>query len=486
MKNLSEIKSKEFQSLPVKVLQFGEGNFLRAFADWYIEKANRMGVFNGRVLIAKPTDRGSAKQLTAQNCFYTVLSRGRDGGKIIEDSDVISSVSECISCYDDCGRLLASAESPEISVVISNTTEAGIVYNNGEKLSDFPYVSFPAKLTAVLYHRYKTLGRGSGLLILPVELIENNGKALLNCVLRYADDWKLGDDFINYLTDDCKFCSTLVDRIVTGFPSDEYESITKKLGYEDNLLVACEPYHSWIIEGREEWKNIFPVHLADSSVVWTNDLSAYRERKVKILNGAHTMSAPAAYLCGFDIVRDMMRNPYFSAYIKKGLFNEILPTLKLPYDESKAFADAVFERFDNPFIDHRLLDISLNSVSKYKTRCLPSVLDYKEMTGKLPKVLIFSLAALLVFYNGAYDENGDFYAERNGIKYRIRDSRAVTDFFYDAYKSEDVVGKVLSNRDFWDVDLTEIDGMYNAVRHYFDILEKQSIKNAVKRLVADE
>ena len=237
-------------SLPVKVLQFGEGNFLRAFADWYIEMANRKNVFNGRILIAKPTNRGSVERFNNQKCFYTVLSQGIEDGETAENADVISSVADCISCYDDCDKLLLCAESTDLKVVISNTTEAGIVYVSGERFSDFPDVSFPAKLTAFLYRRFIKLGFGSGLLILPVELIENNGKVLKKCVLKYSEDWNLGDDFKNYVENDCKFCSTLVDRIVTGFPDNEYKKIIEKLGYEDNLLVACEPYHCWIIEGK--------------------------------------------------------------------------------------------------------------------------------------------------------------------------------------------------------------------------------------------
>lgn len=483
MINICEAENKKYQQLPEKVLQFGEGNFLRAFADWYVEKANEKNLFSGRVVIAKPTNRGTTHRLSAQNCFYTVVSRGRENGCVIENTDVISSVSRIISCYDDFDELLSVSESPDLSVVISNTTEAGIVYVKGEMPENAPYVSFPAKLTVCLYNRFKKLGFGSGPLILPVELIEDNGRVLKQCVLNYAEEWKLEKDFIQYLNDDCKFCSTLVDRIVTGFPAEEFEKLSSGLGYEDNLLVACEPYHSWIIEGRKEWKEIFPVYKIDGSVVWTDALPVYRERKVKILNGAHTMSVLAAYLGGYDIVRDMMHNDLFNNYIRKGLLEEIIPTINLPKEECEAFAAAVLERFDNPFINHKLLDISLNSVSKFKARCLCSVLDYKNLTGKLPEILVFGLAALIVFYNGRYDENGDFVGTRAGEKYLIQDLREVTDFFEAAYQTGDVVQAVLSNKKFWDIDLTETDGLYNMVKDYFEDINHLGIIRAVKKVV---
>lgn len=486
MKNITELNINTLKELPEKILQFGEGNFLRAFADDFIDELNQSNVFNGSIVIAKPTNRGNLDKFNNQNCLYTVAKRGMLNGKIVERYNIISSVSRCLSCYSDYDKLCEFVESPELKVIISNTTEAGIVYVPGEALSDAPNFSFPAKLTTFLHRRYKALGFGSGPLILPVELIENNGEVLKSCVLKYALDWDLEADFISYINDDCKFCSTLVDRIVTGFPTDDYENISYQLGYNDNLLVSCEPYNSWIIEGSKEWKNIFPIHSTSANVLWTDNILPYRTRKVRILNGTHTMSVLAAYLCGINIVRDMMSSTLFLKYIKKGLFDEIIPTIDLPENELRDFAGSVLERFNNPFIDHRLLDISLNSVSKFRARCLDTIYDYEKIFKSSPDILSFSLAALIAFYNGKYDENGNFFGVRNEEKYYIMDSKEVTDFFENAYKSDDVVKAVLKNKSLWDADLTEITGFYNKVKSAFNDINQIGMVCAVEKVVSNE
>ncbi|MDD6728610.1 MAG: tagaturonate reductase [Eubacteriales bacterium] len=474
--------SKNFKDLPIKVLQFGEGNFLRAFADWYIQKADEKGVFNSKVVMAQPTPHGRADFLNSQDCFYTVALMGRENGQVVESYDRISCVSHCINTFDDYKSLVEIAVSSDLQVVISNTTEAGIAYNESDKFEDVPDVTYPGKLTALLYERFKK--NGSGLLILPVELIENNGDVLKKYVLQYASLWQLGDDFCDYINNECKFCSTLVDRIVTGFPKNDYDKITQKLGYDDKLITVCEPYNSWIIQGNPQWAELFPIHKAGLNITWCDDITPYRTRKVRILNGAHTMSVLAGYLAGFDIVRDMMQDELFSRYINKGLA-QVKKTIDLPEKELDAFAAAVLDRFDNPFIDHRLLDISLNSVSKFKARCLPSLLDYVKLTGELPSVICFGLSALIAFYNGTYD--GEiFVGHRDGNDYIIKDSKEVTDYFDKAYKTDDVVKAVLENKDFWDIDLTEIDGLYDTVKSYFDSINSLGMKEAVRRAVCGE
>lgn len=482
MENICDIYNKEFSSLPERVLQFGEGNFLRAFADWYIQKANDKGVFNGRAVIAQPTPHGRADFLNEQNSFYTVAVRGRENGKIVNSFDRISCVSRCINTFTDYQSLVDVAVSPDLQVIISNTTEAGIVYKENEKLSDAPNVTYPAKLTALLYERFKNGEKG--VLVLPVELIEDNGAVLKKYVLRYADDWSLGDDFKNYINNECSFCSTLVDRIVTGFPKNDYNKITEELGYDDKLITVCEPYNSWIIQGDKALSEIFPLHKAGLNVIWCDDIKPYRTRKVRILNGAHTMSVLAAYHTGFDIVRDMMQDSLFNAYVKKGL-DQIMVTIDMPKAELVSFADAVLDRFDNPFIDHKLLDISLNSVSKFKARCLYTLLDYVEITGKLPTILCFGLAALIYFYNGRLIYDG-FVGERNGQVYEIKDSCDVCVCFVSAYETDDVVKAILENKELWDTDLTEISGLYDLVKKYFDDINALGMKEAVKKVVEDE
>lgn len=468
MENISAVYEKKFAMLPEKVLQFGEGNFLRAFADWYIELSNRSGIFNGSVVIAKPTSRKAKLDFEKQNCVYTVAVRGRENGRVVEKYDVITSVSRFISAYDNYNELIEIAKSSDLEIIISNTTEAGIVYVENERLEAAPDFSYPAKLTALLYERFKALGFGSGLLILPVELIENNGTELKKCVLKYAADWKLGADFEAYIDKDCKFCSTLVDRIVTGFPDKDYPQLSSRLGYEDNLLVACEPYHSFIIEGEKEWQEIIPIHKISNHVKWVNDISPYRERKVRILNGAHTMSVLAASLCGFDIVRDMINDKVFNQYIRKGLFNEIIPTLDLPSEELEAFAVSVLERFDNPFIDHKLLDIALNSVSKFRARCLGSIIDYTDRFKKAPEILSFALAALI-----------EFYIEKTDI---VRDSEAVIQAFDNAGNSDNAVLCIMKDSSLWGMDLTEISGLYEAVLCAYNDIRKIGMSKAVEKV----
>lgn len=482
MKNICDIYNKEFSSLPEKVLQFGEGNFLRAFVDWYIQKADEKGIFNGSVVIAQPTSHGRADFLNQQKSFYTVAVRGRENGRVVDSYDRISCVSRCINTFTDYQSLIDVAVSPDLQVIISNTTEAGIVYKENEKLSDAPNVTYPAKLTALLYERFKKGEKG--VLVLPAELIEDNGAVLKKYVLRYADDWSLGEDFKNYINNECNFCSTLVDRIVTGFPKNDYNKITEELGYDDKLITVCEPYNSWIIQGDESLSEIFPIHKAGLNVIWCDDIKPYRTRKVRILNGAHTMSVLAAYHAGFDIVRDMMQDSLFSAYVKKGL-EQVMVTIDMPKDELASFADAVLDRFDNPFINHKLLDISLNSVSKFKARCLYTLLDYVEITGKLPTILCFGLSALIHFYNGRYVD-GAFVGERNGLSYEIKDSKDVCDFFEQAYATEDVVKSVLENESFWDADLTKVSGLYDLVKKYFDDINAFGMMEAVKKVVEDE
>lgn len=480
---ISDNIENDFSELPVGVLQFGEGNFLRAFADWYINRANKSGVLNLSVVIVKPTASKPSEYFYSQNYRYTVIQRGRTDNGVVDESEIITSVSDFVCVYDEYEKFLNYAKCKTLKVIISNTTEAGIVYNNGEKLEDAPCFSYPAKLCSFLYERYKCLGKGSGLLILPVELIENNGKELKSCVLAYANDWNLEIGFINYIENDCKFCSTLVDRIVTGFPKHDYADYVNRLGYDDKLLVVCEPYNSWIIEGKEEWKDIFPIYKISDNIKWVSDISPYRERKVKILNGAHTLSVTSAYLAGYDIVRDMMHDELFSSFIKKTLKNEIMPTIDLDISELSYFAQSVFNRFDNPFIDHSLLDISLNCVSKYRARCLPSAIQYIEKFGKSPCGLAFSLAALITFYDGKFNENGEFVSFRNSKEYLIRDTKEVCKAFENAHKSENTVECILSDISLWSVDLTDYSEFFEDVKKYYKDICENGVADALNKVV---
>ncbi len=482
---INDVKKKVHGVLPEKVLQIGEGNFLRAFADWMIDRANTAGIFDGSVVLCQPIESGMADMINAQDGIYTLLMRGINNGRIIKQAEVITSVSRCINPYKNYDSLIEIAKSPELKVIISNTTEAGIAYYEGDNLSDRPPASFPAKMAVILYERYKEFRgkKGKGLLILPVELIDRNGDNLKSCVLRYADKWDLGQDFINWLEKENCFANTLVDRIVTGYPKNEIKEISEELGYEDNILVTSELFHLWVIETPVEWSTVLPLNKAGLNVIWTDNVTPYRTRKVRILNGAHTISVLAAYLNGYDIVTEMMKDEVFVKYLRTFIWKEIIPTSPLPEEDMNNFAKAVLERFSNPFIKHRLIDISLNSVSKFKARCLPSLFDYIEKMNKLPSVLLFGMAALILFYRGTLID-GKYIGSRATGTYEIRDDADILEFFMDAWKSPDtVVRNTLKNKNMWGLDLTEIDGICEIVDKYLSSIINDGVQIAIDTML---
>jgi tagaturonate reductase len=482
MRNICEISDKTFGDLPEKVLQIGEGNFLRAFAEWIIETGNRQGVLSTSVLVCQPIEKGNCDLINAQSGIYTVYMRGISKNAVFEDMQKITCISRCINPYREYEDLLEAARSEDLEVIISNTTEAGIAYKEGDRLTDTPPSSYPAKLTALLYERFSVFpSKDKGVLILPVELIDDNGAKLKSIVLRYAKEWELGDEFISWLEEGCYFANTLVDRIVTGFPADEYAEICAKMGYEDKLLVTCEPYLFWAIQCPKEWAEKFPIDKLGFNIIFADDISPYRERKVRILNGAHTLSVLAAFLTGHEFVIDMMRDGFFSEFIRKAIFSEIIPTLSLPEKELVSFAESVLDRFSNHFIKHRLHDISLNSVSKFKARCLPSLLKYKEIKGALPDKLCFSLAALIRFYKCRFEDGKYLGKDDSGREYEIRDGEDVKEFMRSAWESGDAAKAVLSNISFWDMDLTEIQGLEEKVRGYLIDIESLGIRKALEK-----
>lgn len=443
----------------IKVLQIGEGNFLRAFVEHFIELSNEKGVFDGKVAICQP--RKNTKVINAlkeQNGEYNILLRGRLDGEVINDVKHIDCIEKCINTVGEYEELKKTFCLDSLQIVVSNTTEAGICFDENDRFENSPNISFPGKITVLLFERYKT--SKSGLVFLPVELIENNGTELKKCIIKYAKLWNLESSFIDYIENECSFCNTLVDRIVTG--KAEYKN--------DNCAVACEPYASWLAEADEKAKSIIPFEKVDMGFKFVKSIIPYRERKVKILNGVHTMSVLAAYNAGFTIVRDMVNDDLFKAYINKGLSEEILKTIDLDKDELNSFASSVLERFNNPFIDHKLLDISLNSVAKFKARCLCSILDYYKKFGKTPNVLSFAFAALI-----------NFYEDYQNKDYPVNDVESVMEFFADNH--ENIVFDTLSNIDFWGEDLTNIDNLYEKVKAHFDNIKNLGVKKAMEIVV---
>lgn len=374
---------------PERVIQFGEGGFLRGFVDWMLQKVNDSSDFNGSVVVVQPIEQGLCDMLSAQDCVYTHVIRGVEG----VDKTVVDVISRCVKPYEDFGAYLALAENPDFRFVVSNTTESGIVFSADDKLTDTPPKTFPAKVTLLLKRRFE-LGLG-GFIFLPCELIDRNGDNLKKCVLQYAELWGLGNDFTEWVEKENVFTNTLVDRINTGFPRGE----DLGLGYEDNLLNTSEFFHLWVIETEHDLESELPFASAGLNVIVTKDkLEMYRTRKVRILNGAHTSLVPYAMLEGFDTVKSCIDDPKMREHIRSCVFDEIIPTLDLPHDELVDYANSVLERFANPYIKHYLSAISLNSVSKFKVRVLPSILEYIKRYDKMPKTLVFSLAKLIEFY----------------------------------------------------------------------------------------
>lgn len=463
---------------PEKVMQFGEGNFLRAFVDDFIDIANEKAGYNGKVVLIQPIGQGLTDLVNAQEGLYTLYLRGSEKGRKVDDKRVISAVSRCLNPYRDWDDVLALAKSPDLELVVSNTTEAGIVHENESKFDQVPPISFPAKLTRVLYERY-TAGL-PGLTILSCELIDNNGKELLKCVNQYIDDWGLDAGFRAWINEKNLFCSTLVDRIVPGRIRDpeEVKALAAANGYDDPLTDVGEVFGFWAIEGPAELEDRLPFKKAGVPVSVVPDVTPYKKRKVRILNGAHTGFVLGAYLAGFDIVRDCMHDDTVLGFMNKMLYEEVIPTLPLDKDDLMNFASAVQDRFNNPFVNHELMSISLNSTSKWRARNMPSLLDYIQINGKLPACLTMSLAAYIAFYSNdiqALTDSGLVCRRAKGNEYTVSDDRWALEFYW-AHKddsTEDLVHAVLTNTDMWGQDLTAISGFETAVAQDLALIRKE-------------
>lgn len=474
------------QEYPEKVLQFGEGNFLRAFVDWQIEQLNQNTDFNGSVVVVQPIEKGLVDQLNEQDGLYTLYLEGMKDGKPVSEHMLIQSISRGLKLETQYDEYLAVAENPALRFIFSNTTEAGIAFNDKDQLTDRPQASFPGKLTAFLYHRYQTFqgDRDKGCIIIPCELIDRNGEKLKELILKYAELWNLEDGFVNWLHEANTFCNSLVDRIVPGFPKDKIEKINEELKYQDNLVVVGEQYYLWVIEGPEWIRKEFPVDQANlTNTLFVDDMTPYRTRKVRILNGAHTAMTPVAYLYGLDTVREAVEHPVTGKFINELVFEEIVPILDQPKEELISYAHDVLDRFLNPFIKHYLIDIALNSTSKYKTRNLPSLIDYLKQKDHLPKRLVFSLAALILFYEG---KRGDETID-------LADDAHVLDVFTSAWNQFngtkesmlELATKILSDESCWGENLNELPGLTELVADYLFDMKTKGIVQTLEEQVAN-
>ncbi len=468
-----------YRSYPEKVLQFGEGNFLRCFVDWMFHQLNQKGNFNGSVVAVQPIAKGMVDLLNEQNGLYTIYLRGLKNGKAESTHETVDVISRGINPYEDFAAYLQTAENPEMRYVISNTTEAGITYSETDEPTDAPPASFPGKLTVWLYRRFQAM-RGDtskGVHIIPCELIEKNGDNLKSAVLKLAQRWNYEPAFTAWLNEACSFSNTLVDRIVPGYPKERMGEITAELGYEDKQVVEGEPFHLWVIEAPASLQQELPFPSIGLDVKYVTDITPYRTRKVRILNGAHTVLVPVAYLYGIDTVREAVEDSVVGEFLREAIFEEIIPTLDLPKEELEQFAGEVIDRFRNPYIKHQLMSIALNSWSKFETRVLPSVLEYRQRTGTIPQRLAFSLAATIAFYKG----------KRGDETIALNDDAAMLALLKSAWESADgsdesirqVVATVLGYQKNWKRNLNEIEGLPEAVTSHLINIEKHGIAKAI-------
>ena len=470
-----------------KVLQFGEGNFLRAFVDYFIDLMNEKASFDGKIVVVQPIDQGLADMINEQDGLFTLFLRGRENGKKVNNKRVISSIKRCINPYKDYDEYMKNAENADLRFIVSNTTEAGITYDSSCKFDDKPASSFPAKVCQFLYKRYE-LGL-KGFIILNCELIDHNGDELKRIVNLHIDDWGLGKDFKDWVNNENYFCSTLVDRIVTGYPRNEAEDICKELGYEDKLLDTAETFGFWVIEGPQKIYDEFPVKEAglDSNIIIVDDHMPYKQRKVRILNGAHTSMVLGAYLAGQNIVRDCMNDEVIKGFMNKVIYDEVIPTLDLPKEDLLDFAEKVTDRFNNPYVDHLLLSISLNSTSKWAARVMPTLLEYVKRFNKLPKAVTMSFAFYIKFYHNAakvLNENS-LTGKRGNDTYEVKDDKWVLEF-YNNLKDVDntkLAQEVISNEKMWGDKLKNLDGFYDEVVKDLDTIDKIGTYEAMKGIL---
>lgn len=466
--------------MPEKVIQFGEGNFLRAFVDWIIWNMNQKTDFNGAVVIVQPIEKGMVDWLNAQDCLYHVNLQGRENGEPVNTLERIDVISRALNPYTQNAAFMALADQPEIRFVISNTTEAGIAFDPNCKLEDAPAASYPGKLVQLLYRRYQTFSgdKTKGLIIFPCELIFQNGHELKDCIYKYIDLWNLGTDFRKWFEEACGVYATLVDRIVPGFPRKEIAEIQEKISYRDNLVVQAEAFHLWVIEAPKEIDREFPADKAGLHVLFVPSEEPYHRRKVTLLNGPHTVLSPVAFLSGVDIVRDACHHPVISQYIHKVQFDELMHTLDLPIEELEKFARDVLERFDNPYVDHQVTSIMLNSFPKFQTRDLPGVKTFLKRKGELPKGLVFGLAAIITYYQGGKREDG--------TEIRPDDDPKITALLKELWATGDtqkVADGVLSAEFIWKENLNEIPGLNTMVKLFLDLIKSVGMLEAVRSIL---
>jgi len=479
---------KQVIKRPDRVIQFGEGNFLRAFVDYIIDCSNEARVSDCGITVVKPIEYGTFERFNKQDNLYTVILRGIKNGETSVEKQIVTSISKTVDPFTQFDEYNALMEKEDYRFFVSNTTEAGIVFSADDKLEDKIPSTFPAKVTKLLLQRY-TYFKGDyskGFIFLPVELIEKNGDNLKKCILQYCDLWNLDAGFKSWINDANIFCNTLVDRIVSGYPKSEEETMWQDFGYRDELMVTAEPFGFWAI-GSEKIELVKKgLHLKSGvEIVMAEDIEPYKQRKVRILNGAHTATVMGGYLCGKDIVEECMHDDVIRNYMLSCIYDEIIPNINLDKKVLNDFADSVVERFKNPFIKHKLLDICLNSTSKWKARVMPSFVDYYNSEGAIPKLLTLSFAMYIAFYKGLKKDEEGYYNLRNGQRYKVFDDEYVLETYRQNgdNNSDEIIKIIMTDKNLWDMDLTEFDGFYEAVCSYVYEFEKYGVKAVIAKVM---
>lgn len=483
---LNRKNATKAQIYPTRILQFGEGNFLRAFTDWIVNKMNKEIDFNTGIDVVQPLPGGIVNKLNEQDGLYHVYLKGIKNGEPVKEFSLIDCINEGINPYTEFEKYEKSILNPDLRFVFSNTTEAGIVMENTDTQEMKPQKSFPAKVTSLLFKRF-TKFEGAidkGLIFFACELIDKNGDTLKKYVLEHAENWKLGNDFTEWVNNSCAFCNTLVDRIVPGFPKEEISKIQQEIGFDDNMVVVGEYFHFWVIEAPDWVQKEFPASKAGLDVKFVKDMTRFREQKVQVLNGCHTGSYAVSYLSGLETVREAFEHLEVGSFMKELVYDEVLPVLDGTEKELKSFAHKILERFRNPYIRHLWQSIALNAMSKWETRNLPSLLNYYEAHNMLPQKLVFSLAAMIAYFKG----------EANGVIYPVQDDKWIIDFYKQAWAEcdgrpisiQELVIKVLSLDKIWKRNLNEIPNLTISVTCYLFLIQQVGMKRAVKAVLSEK
>ena len=479
MERLNRKSAPQAKQYTEKVIQFGEGNFLRAFIEWIIWKTNQKTDFNGSVVVVQPIEKGMVSWLNEQDGLYHLNLQGLQNGEPVNSLDLIDVISRGLNPYEDFEAYLKLAEQPEIRFVISNTTEAGIAFDPACKLDDKPASSYPGKLTQLLYRRFQFFkgDASKGLIIFPCELIFENGKHLKECIRQYIKLWNLGEEFSAWFENACGVYSTLVDRIVPGYPRDTAAELCERAGYDDHLLDKAEIFHLWVIEAPKEVAAEFPADKAGLHVLFVPSEAPYHERKVTLLNGPHTVLSPVGYLSGLNTVKECCEDPEIGQFVKKVMYDELLPTLNLPENELLQFAGDVVERFRNPFVKHFVTSIMLNSFPKFKTRDLPGLKTYLERKGELPKGLVLGLAGICTYYKGG---------KRGEDEIVPQDDEKIVGLLKDLWATGDVrkvARGVLADDFIWGEDLNAIPGLTDLLAADLALIQAEGMRAAVKSIL---